>query len=137
MCQSFAVKFYVNVRSFHRLFADPDSLFGNVPFDRLADLEADEIDDGSYSSDSQFETEPLDSSSSDGDERSSQLLSSPERLVYRRRHPSSVSDESSLSDVNASDIPNWFCNGPFKYNGRVAMLALPGLILVLLFSGET
>lgn len=113
------------------------AFFGNIPFDRLGDLETDDIDDNGSceSSDSQFDTEPLDSSSSNCDNLS--LPSSPERTVRKRHAMSTASDDSNYSDLYAdNELMNWFINGPFKYNVRVAAIALPGLVLVLLFSGE-
>ena len=115
-------------------FVNADSQYGDVSFNDQMHLMHDDISEGS--DDSQFETEPLESSSSEDERRSlARLMSSGH--VYRRQPASSVSDESSVDELNVSDEPNWFVNGPFKYNGRVAMLALPGFLLVLLFSGET
>jgi len=54
--------------------------------------------------------------------------------VRRRRHVS-TSDESSTDDA-VDETPTWFYHGPFKYNGRMAVLALPGFLLAVLFSGE-
>ena len=142
----------IDVSSYNPVLTEfQQSPFSSIPCDRFADLEsANEIDsyadydeeevedDGSYDSeDSQFETEPLDSSSTDDEPRSSSV-STPERELHRRRcRTPSVSDDSSgVGDVNSSDIPSWFYDGRFKYNGRVTVIALPGLAMVLLFSGE-
>ena len=109
------------------------SLFGRIPFDRLGDEDDDDDDDMYGSRGSEFETESLGSSSTDEDERIWPILP-PQRQLRKRRHVS-TSEESS-SDVDAEETPTWFYHGPFKYNGHIAVLALPGSVLALLFAGE-
>jgi len=107
------------------------SLFGGIQLDRLGEDEDDEDIYGSRGS--EFETESLGSSSSEVDEQPWPVL--PEqRQLRKRRHVTSSEDSS--TDVDADEIPTWFHHGPFKYNGRMAVLALPGTVLALLFSGE-
>ena len=109
------------------------SLFGGIPFDRLGD--ADDDDDEIYGNrSSEFETESLGSSSTDEDMPTWAAPPPQQRLLRKRRHVS-TSEESS-TDVDADELPTWFFHGPFKYNGRMAVLALPGSVLALLFSGE-
>ena len=107
------------------------SLFGRIPFDRLAD--EDDDDDIYGSRGSNFDTESLGSSSTDEDEVL-QPAPTPQRQLRKRRHVSTSEDSS--TDMEMEEVPTWFCHGPFKYNGRVAVLALPGAVLALLFSGE-
>jgi len=109
-----------------------ESLFGGIRFDRLAD--AMEDDDDIFSRGSEFETESLSSSSLDEDDQIWRVLPEPQRQPRKRRHVSTSEDSS--SDLEPDEIPTWFFHGPFKYNGRMAILALPGLVLALLFSGE-
>jgi len=114
-----------------------ESLFAGVRFDRLREgLDDDDDDDDVYGSrGSEFETESLGSSSTtddDGEEMAAML--GPSHKVRRRRPPSTSEDSS--TDVDAEETPTWFYHGPFKYNGRMAVLALPGLALALQFSGE-
>jgi len=112
--------------------ADMDeSLFDGIHFDRP--LEDDDDDDIYGSRGSEFETESLGSSSTDEDEQIWPVMA-PQRQLRKRRHVS-TSEESS-TDVDTEEIPMWFHHGPFKYNSRVAVLALPGFVLALLFAGE-
>jgi len=111
-----------------------ESLFGGIRFDRLGEeLDEDDDDDIYGSRRSEFETESLGSSSTDDEEPLTAVLP-PSRQVRRRRHVS-TSEESS-TDADMEETPTWFYHGPFKYNGRIAVLALPGFVLALLFSGE-
>jgi len=116
-----------------------ESLFGGIHFDRLADsyYDDDDDDDDVYGSrGSEFETESLGSSSSVDEEAESVAwpVLPPQRQLRKRRHVS-TSDDSS-SDVDTEETQMWFFHGPFKYNGRIGVLALPGSVLALLFAGE-
>jgi len=111
-----------------------ESLFGGIRFDRLGDALDDDDDDVYGSRGSEFETESLGSSSTDDEDELVPAMLSPSHQLRRRRQPS-TSEESS-TDVDAEETPTWFYHGLFKYNGRMAVLALPGFILALLFSGE-
>ena len=112
------------------------SLFGGIQLDRLADVDDydDEDDIYRYHDDSEFETESLGSSSTDEEEVEMWPVVPPQRLLRKRRHVS-TSEESS-ADVDTEETPTWFYRGAFKYNGRIAVLALPGSVLALLFAGE-
>jgi len=111
------------------------SLFGEIPFDRFADdIDDDNADDDIYGSrGSEFETESLSSSSTDDNEPMWAVM--PQQRQLRKRRHVSTSEDSS-TDMDAEEIPTWFYHGAFKYNGRMAVLALPGSVLALLFSGE-
>jgi len=109
-----------------------ESLFGGIRFDRLADA-YDDDEDIYESRGSEFETESLGSSSTDEDDQMLATWSAPQ-LVRKRRHVSTSEDSS--TDVDTEEVPTWFHHGQFKYNGRMAVLALPGFVLALLFSGE-
>jgi len=106
------------------------SLFGGIQFDRLAD---DDDDDDFYGSrGSEFETESLSSSSTDEGDEQMWAAPAPQRQLRKRRHVSTSED----SSTDMEEMPTWFHHGPFRYNGRMAVLALPGFVLALLFSGE-
>jgi len=111
------------------------SLFGGIQFDRLAD--PDDVDDEDdiyrYRDDSDFETESLDSSSTEEEVQMWPVVA-PQRQLRKRRHVS-TSEESS-TDPDTEETGTWFYHGPFKYNRRIAVLALPGSVLALLFAGE-
>jgi len=116
-----------------------ESLFGGIRFDRLADsyYDEDDDDDDVYGSRaSEFETESLSSSSDEEAELEAWpvMLSLAQRQLRKRRHISTSEDSS--TDVDMEETPMWFFHGPFKYNGRIGVLALPGSMLALLFAGE-
>lgn len=91
--------------------------------------------DGLSSEDeSDFETEPLETSSSSGEDSDS----GNEMLLPRRRHKSRCRTPSSSNESELSkEGPDWFHDKPFLYSGRISVLAIPGMLLVLLFSGDT
>lgn len=82
---------------------------------------------------SDFETEPLETSSasSHDSESGEEVLHHRRKFQNQCRTPSS-SEESEVS----KEVPDWFQDKAFLYSGRMSVLALPGMLLVVLFSGD-
>ena len=51
------------------------------------------------------------------------------------KHHYEPREEDEESDIQ-KDLPEWFNPQPFQYNGRVCLVAIPGLVLVLALAGE-
>ena len=82
------------------------------------DADSDDSDDDDYAGGGEFF--PSDSSSTDTDD-------SREARARHYHHPRVLQERGT---------PPWYKNQPFRYNGRTAMIAIPGFILVLVLGGD-
>ena len=85
--------------------------------------------------DSDFETQPLESTSSSCE---SEEDGTPQHFGLQARHRKPCDQQPSTSDESelSREVPDWFQDSPFLYSGRMSVLAAPGAILAFLFSGE-